>query len=79
MIGHIKPGQLIILLSLSQSTWNTRFYFGHQKPCMDNNHIYSEYDLSLSKLLLCSSLLVKMHAASNEINVNIVLDYLKYE
>ena len=22
--------------SLSQSAWNIQFYFGHQKPCMDN-------------------------------------------
>ena len=28
---------IIILPSLSQSAWNTRFYFGQQKPCMDNN------------------------------------------
>ena len=45
MIGHQKQGNinniarpiLIILPSLSQSACNTRFYFGHQKPCMDNN------------------------------------------
>ena len=46
MIGHIKSGQwaiLIILPSLSQSAWNTRFYFGHQKPCMDNNQYYYPY------------------------------------
>ena len=24
----------------SQSAWNTRFYFGHQKLCMDNIFIY---------------------------------------
>ena len=27
-------------MSLSQSAWNIRFYFGHQKPCMDNNDKY---------------------------------------
>ena len=25
------------ILPSSQSAWNTRFYFGHQKLCMDNN------------------------------------------
>ena len=47
MNGHMKPGQyntiahaiMILLPSLSQSAWNARFYFGHQKPCMDNNNI----------------------------------------
>ena len=28
------------ILPSSQSAWNTRFYFGHQKLCMDNNHLY---------------------------------------
>ena len=23
---------------MSRSAWNTRFYFGHQKPCMDNDN-----------------------------------------
>ena len=50
MIGHIKSGQYLkniarailkkILPSLSQSAWNTRFYFGHQKLCMDKNISY---------------------------------------
>ena len=35
--SHKAQAILIILPSLSQSAWNTRFYFGHQKPCMDNN------------------------------------------
>ena len=34
--GNIKK----ILPYLSQSEWNTRFYFGHQKLCMDDNIIY---------------------------------------
>ena len=29
----------IKILPSSQSAWNTRFYFGHQKLCMDNNYI----------------------------------------
>ena len=33
--GNIKK----LLPSLSQSG-NTRFYFGHQKLCMDNNYLY---------------------------------------
>ena len=32
--GNIKR-----ILPASQSAWNTRFYFGHQKLCMDNNYI----------------------------------------
>ena len=35
------PGNIEkILPSLSQSAWNTRFYFGHQKLCMGNNPLY---------------------------------------
>ena len=37
--SHKARAILIILPSLSQSAWNTRFNFGHQKPCMDNNMI----------------------------------------
>ena len=49
MIGHIKAGQylkkyclgnIFLILPSSQSAWNTRFYFGHQKLCMDNNVKY---------------------------------------
>ena len=35
------PGNIKKILPSSQSAWNTRFYFGHQKLCMDNNIIYS--------------------------------------
>ena len=28
------------MLPSSQTAWNTRFYFGHQKLCMDNNKKY---------------------------------------
>ena len=35
-INNIARAILMILPSLSQSAWNTRFYFGHQKPCMDD-------------------------------------------
>ena len=34
------PGNIEKILPSSQSAWNTRFYFGHQKPCMDNNEQY---------------------------------------
>ena len=34
------PGNIKILPSLSQSVWKTRFNFGHQMPCMDNNTAY---------------------------------------
>ena len=32
------PGNIKKSLPSSQSAWNTQFYFGHQKLCMDNNH-----------------------------------------
>ena len=35
------PGNIKKILPSSQSAWNTRFYFGHQKLCMDNNSLYS--------------------------------------
>ena len=35
------PGNIKKILPSSQSAWNTRFYFGHQKLCMDNNMYYS--------------------------------------
>ena len=71
MIGHIKPGQfyniaraiLIILPSLSQSAWNTRFHFGHQKPCMDNNIAYiekCEREQRLKQSILNHSLAVRV-------------------
>ena len=34
------PGNIKTILPSSQSAWNTRFYFGHQKLCMDNNDYY---------------------------------------
>ena len=34
------PGNIKKILPSSQSAWNTRFYFGHQKLCMDNNKKY---------------------------------------
>ena len=42
--GNIKK----ILPSLSQSG-NTRFYFGHQKLCMDNNKQYCTFIRALSQ------------------------------
>ena len=30
------PGNIKEILPSSQSVWNTLFYFGHQKLCMDN-------------------------------------------
>ena len=51
MIGHIKsgqkycPGNIKKILPSSQSGWNTRFYFGHQKLCMDNNVKYVDANL----------------------------------
>ena len=33
------------ILPSSQSAWNTRFYFGHQKLCMDNNIKYVDANL----------------------------------
>ena len=35
-------GNITKILPSSQSVWNTRFYFGHQKLCMDNNSLYCE-------------------------------------
>ena len=51
MIGHIVRAILKEyctannkkILPASQSAWNTRFYFGHQKLCMDNNDNYYPY------------------------------------
>ena len=48
MIGHIVrailkeycTANIKKILPVSQSAWNTRFYFGHQKLCMDNNRFY---------------------------------------
>ena len=34
------PGNIKKILPCSQSAWNTRFYFGHQNLCMDNNVQY---------------------------------------
>ena len=34
------PGNIQKILPSSQSAWNTRFYVGHQKLCMDNNMLY---------------------------------------
>ena len=34
------PGNIKKILPSSLSAWNTQFYFGHQKPCMDNNIDY---------------------------------------
>ena len=41
-----------ILPSLSQSAWNTRFYFGHQKPCMDNNKYYLYFERKIDNLIV---------------------------
>ena len=38
------PGNIKKILPSSQSVWNTRFYFGHQKLSMDNNTQYSSSD-----------------------------------
>ena len=35
------PGNIKKILPSPQSAWNTQFYFGHQKLCMDNNLRYS--------------------------------------
>ena len=59
---------LMILPSLSQSTWNTQFYFGHQKPCMDNNSLYSTH---------CYIDLNTHPAASMDIHVNMTQVTLK--
>ena len=37
------PGNIKKILPSSQSAWNTRFYFGHQKLCMDHNHNYTRF------------------------------------
>ena len=43
------PGNIKKILPSSQSAWNTRFYFGHQELCIDNNNIYSNQDSSKFK------------------------------
>ena len=40
------PGNIKKILPSSQSAWNTRFYFGHQKLCMDNNVTYFKNKMS---------------------------------
>ena len=37
------PANIKKILPSSQSAWNTRFYFGHQKLCMDNNDDISHF------------------------------------
>ena len=37
------PGNIEKILPSSQNACNTRFYFGHQKLCMDNNTLYMYY------------------------------------
>ena len=49
--GNIKK----LLPSLSQSG-NTRFYFGHQKLCMDNNIYYCKQSLSHALALIVASI-----------------------
>ena len=51
-VTYYCPGNTILFLnmrrftsitlfpSLSQSVWNTRFYYGHLKPYMNNNAVY---------------------------------------
>ena len=39
------PGNIKKILPSSQSAWNTQFYFGHQKLCMDNNIKYVDANL----------------------------------
>ena len=41
-VGHYSGTAIIILLM-----WNTRFYFGHQKPNMNNNYSYYEIDVKI--------------------------------
>ena len=48
----IAQAMIIILPSLSQSAWNTRFYFGHQKPCMDDNMKYFSHKHNWHLLVL---------------------------
>ena len=39
------PGNIKKILPCSQCAWNTRFYFGHQKLCMDNK-VYCPVDFT---------------------------------
>ena len=45
------PGNIKKILPSSQSAWNTRFYFGHQKLCMDNNTLIFARLKSLTNML----------------------------
>ena len=56
-LGNIKK----ILPSLSQSAWNTRFYFGHQKSCMDNNNVYCSSELVIGYDSACSRYYITWH------------------
>ena len=46
------PGNIKKILPFSQSAWNTRFYFGHQKLCMDNNMNYLRISIKLFSFCL---------------------------
>ena len=47
------PGNIKKILPSSQSAWNTRFYFGHQKLCMDNNYIILDGSFSGDTRIYC--------------------------
>ena len=48
-------GNIEKILPSSQTAWNTRFYFGHQKLCMDNNYrLLYEYGEILTRVSIAS-------------------------
>ena len=45
------PGNIKKILPSSQSAWNTRFYFGPQNLCMDNNTLYCTFQNIFNEVL----------------------------
>ena len=61
------PGNIKKILPSSQSAWNTRFYFGHQKLCMDNNNrLLYEYGEILTRVSIAVTRACECHANAHE-------------
>ena len=69
------PGNIKRILPSSQSASNTRFYFGHQKLCMDNNIIYHHNFYSrLNTCVSVSCLRFDVHFISLKLFTILLLD-----
>ena len=61
IVGHYSSRAIVILLP-----WNTRFYFGQQKPYMNHNKVYS---ITMFYILICC-VLTKIEMERSRLNVN---------